>query len=180
MARTKALITVTTYPLLSDKYQELVCTAGILEDRSWIRIYPIPLSTLIKNRFRKYDWIEIDLKKRDTNKDFRPESYNPVNADLRDLKILSKVDTKNNWVERKKHCLNKVYDNLGTLIEESHNPVLRTSLAIYRPKEILDFIIEEDDRDWKPKWKRQMEQLSIFTGDDFKKLNIRKVPYKFS
>ena len=116
MARTKVLITVTTYPLPSDKYQELVCTAGILEDKSWVRIYPIPLSNLIKNRFRKYDWIEIDLKKRDTNKDFRPESYNPVNADLRDLKILSKVDTKNNWEERKKYCLAKVYDNLGTLI----------------------------------------------------------------
>lgn len=180
MAKTKVLITVTTYPLPSDKYQELVCTAGILEDRSWIRIYPIPLSYLIKNRFRKYNWIEIDLTKRDAKKDFRLESYNPVNADLRDLKILSEVKTKNNWEERKKYCLVKVYDNLGTLIEEAHDPNLRTSLATYRPKEILDFIIKEDERDWKPKWKKQMEQLSLFTGDDFNKFYIRKVPYKFS
>ena len=43
MALTKVLISVKTYPTLSEKYDELVCTAGFLEDGSWIRIYPIPL-----------------------------------------------------------------------------------------------------------------------------------------
>ena len=69
MQRVKVLITVTTYPLPSRSYDELVCTAGILEDGSWIRIYPIPLSFLldlkqsgsVKNV--KYTWVEIDIKK---------------------------------------------------------------------------------------------------------------------
>ena len=39
MALTKVLITVKTYPTLSTKYDELVCTAGFREDGSWIRIY---------------------------------------------------------------------------------------------------------------------------------------------
>lgn len=43
MPRKKVLITVTTYLLPSRSYEELVCTAGILEDGSWIRIYPVPL-----------------------------------------------------------------------------------------------------------------------------------------
>lgn len=44
MARKKILITVTTIPLPSRSYDELVCTAGLLEDGSWIRVYPMPLS----------------------------------------------------------------------------------------------------------------------------------------
>ena len=44
--RKKVLITVTTIPLPSRSYDELVCTAGVLEDGTWIRIYPMPLSFL--------------------------------------------------------------------------------------------------------------------------------------
>ncbi len=39
--RMKVLITVKTYPLPSEGYQELVCTAGVLEDGSHVRLYPI-------------------------------------------------------------------------------------------------------------------------------------------
>ena len=46
MALTKILIAVKTYPTLSGKYDELVCTAGFKEDGSWIRIYPIPFRKL--------------------------------------------------------------------------------------------------------------------------------------
>ena len=46
MAKTKVLITVTTYPLPSRSYDELVCTAGVLENGDWIRIYPVPLHFL--------------------------------------------------------------------------------------------------------------------------------------
>ena len=42
----RVLITVTTYPLPSRSHDELVCTAGILEDGSWIRIYPVPFKFL--------------------------------------------------------------------------------------------------------------------------------------
>jgi hypothetical protein len=37
----KILITVKAYPTLSGKYGELVCIAGIREDGSWVRIYPM-------------------------------------------------------------------------------------------------------------------------------------------
>lgn len=46
MAKTKVLICVKTYPTLSEKYDELVCTAGVKEDGSWIRIYPVPQAQL--------------------------------------------------------------------------------------------------------------------------------------
>jgi len=42
MAIKKVLITVKTYPTISGKYDELVCTAGFTKEGEWIRIYPIP------------------------------------------------------------------------------------------------------------------------------------------
>ncbi len=96
MAKTKVLITVKTYPAISRKYDELVCTAGFLEDGTWIRIYPIQFrKKSFEEQYKKYDWIEIDLVK---NKgDFRKESYRPVSYDT-EIKILGHLDTKSNWL----------------------------------------------------------------------------------
>ena len=46
MARERVLITVKTYPTLSRKYGETVCTAGVRADGSWMRIYPVPFRRL--------------------------------------------------------------------------------------------------------------------------------------
>ena len=93
MPRLKILLTVTTYPLPSRSYDELVCTAGILEDGSWIRIYPMPLSFLREQKINgniqvtKYTWIELNLRRR-ADSDFRPESHSPIDYEFRDLEIL--------------------------------------------------------------------------------------------
>lgn len=64
MKKTRLLVTVKTAPLLSTKYTETVCTAGLLRDGTWIRIYPIPYRLLDKDqRFKKYQWIEVKLEK---------------------------------------------------------------------------------------------------------------------
>lgn len=179
MALKKILITVTTYPLPSRSYDELVCTAGILEDGSWIRIYPIPLSWLNEVKkdtgFKKYTWIEIDIKKA-KNEDFRPESFSPNNYNIRILKTL---DTKNYWKERKKICLNKVYINKEKLLADSQKPK-NLSLATFKPKAIKDFIIEEDDKSWKDEWVELRKQKDLFVDidSDPEKL-IPKVPFKF-
>lgn len=184
MARKKVLLTVTTYPLPSRSYDELVCTAGVLEDGSWIRIYPVPLSFLVdlkkggKVNNVKYNWIEIDLKKR--SDDFRPESHSPQYYDFRDIKFLGRLDTSFNWSERKKYCLANVYDSIDRLIEDSKEPK-NVSLATFKPTEILDFEIETDERDWKPVWKEIRLQLDLFASDDNDDPSqmIPKVPYKF-
>jgi len=104
MPRKKILLTVTTYPLPSRSYDELVCSAGFLENGEWIRIYPVPLSFLLGQRKTgkmesfKYTWIELDLNKR--TDDFRPESYSPKNYDFKDIKLSQRIDTKDNWALR--------------------------------------------------------------------------------
>ena len=81
LEKKRVYILVKTYPTISEKYAELVCTAGVLEDGSWIRLYPMPFRLLSdEQKYPKY-----------------------------------------------------------------------TSLAIFKPTKILDFVIEEDERDWDAK-----------------------------
>lgn len=75
--RERILITVKTYPTLSKKYGETVCTAGLRLDGSWIRLYPVPFRRLEDiERYQKYQWVECRVAKQPN--DHRPESYRPV------------------------------------------------------------------------------------------------------
>jgi hypothetical protein len=182
MASTKVLITVKTYPTLSSKYDELVCTAGFREDGSWIRIYPIPFRRLeYDQRYKKYQWIDIDLEK--NKSDFRPESYKPVSGGL-DFKVLEKIETENNWQKRKEIVLRKVYTNLSSLITEAKDNNIGTSLAIFKPKEVFDFTIKAVDRNWDKKKLASLEarakQLKLFEKSENPFEVVNKLPYKFS
>jgi hypothetical protein len=183
MPRTRVLLTVTTYPLPSRSYDELVCTAGVLEDGSWIRIYPVPLSFLSGLKkdgvvgTTKYTWIELNLKKRQD--DFRPESHSPEDYEFKDLVVGEHLGTEHEWAARKQFCLTNVYTNLKQLIEESKAPK-NLSLATFKPAKILGLDIEKDTDDWKETWKALQNQLSLF-GEKAEEARevMKKLPYKF-
>jgi len=182
MPRHKVLLTVTTYPLPSRSYDELVCTAGLLENGEWIRIYPVPLSFLLGQRQSgkmqsfKYTWMELDLNQR--TDDFRPESFSPKNYDFRDLKLYEKIDTKDNWALRKELCLKDVFTNLDELIELSKAPTNK-SLATFKPSRIERLEIVEDDPEWKNEWKELRKQGDLFSQEKAPEILIPKLPYKF-
>jgi len=181
MEKRRVLVAVKTYPVLSETYTELACTAGFCEDGSWIRIYPIPFRLLDPSvQFKKYQWIELDLTK--NTKDPRPESYRPVNRDQ--INLLDAVSTEGNWAARKDIVLgkNEVHTNLRSLIERANSNQL--SLAVFKPTEIKDFVVEAADREWDQKklaaLKARQDQGSLFDdmSEDFK--IMPKLPYKFS
>lgn len=182
MAKTRVLIAVKTYPTLSGKYDELVCTAGFREDGTWIRIYPIPFRKLnAESQYRKWQWVTLDLVR--NGSDPRMESYRPYNID-NELELGEIVGTENNWARRKQYVLTEVYDNLDILIAESKVSPFK-SLAVLRPKAVLDFIWEPEEREWDEKKLRAVyanqQQLSLFEQDrDVAFKIVRKLPYKFS
>lgn len=183
MAKTKVLICVKTYPTLSEKYDELVCTAGVREDGSWIRIYPVPFRKLdYSNQYSKWQWIELDLVR--NSKDLRPESYRP-NLDG-PITLLSKVGTEKAWSERKRLVLGDFRTNMTELIAEAKDPDKRTSLAILKPSKVIDFICEPCERDWdKSKLeavKAHQAQLDLFDQEEAATIFevVKKIPYKFS
>jgi len=178
MPKQKILIAVKTYPSISLKYEELVCTAGFTEKGEWIRLYPIPFRKLeYESQYRKYDWIEIDIVK--NTSDFRPESFKPVNIDIPIVK-LSHLDTDNNWAERKKIVLQKVYTDLDLLIKDAKDPNNLTSLAVFKPDKIIDFVIEEDEREWSKEKLLLLKQGNLFKDIKLDDEIVRKLPYKFS
>jgi hypothetical protein len=178
MGLTKVLIAVKTYPTISTKYDELVCTAGFREDGTWVRIYPVPFRKKSYNeQYKKYDWIEVDLVKNE--RDFRPESYRPKTIES-EIKVIGHIHTINNWEERKNFCLGKIYYNLAELIAEAKEKQICTSLAVFKPSEIVDFIAEPVHREWDKDKIAKLNQLNIFETNAAGKIDIvQKLPYKF-
>jgi hypothetical protein len=132
---------------------------------------------ILQRAIQKYDWIEVDLVK--NTGDFRPESFRPHSIDT-EIKVVGHIDTANNWEERKKICLGKIYYNLTELIAETKNKDIGTSLAVFKPTEILDFTAELVDREWDKDKLAKLNQLNLFeTNKEGKFEVVQKLPYKF-
>lgn len=177
MAWKKVLITVKTYPVISTKYKELVCTAGFDEEGNWIRIYPVPFRQIdYENQYSKYQWMEIDLIK--NNSDPRPESYRPNWQST--PRLLNKIDTKNDWAERKKYALKEVYTNFEKLLDEAKSST-RKSLATFKPTEVLDFEITKGESQWGKQKLERLKQTSLSFEPWEKNIIevVNKLPYNF-
>lgn len=168
----KVLITVKTYPLPSEGYQELVCTAGVLPDGSFIRLYPIDYRYRpYWQWYKKYQWVEVNAERND--KDPRPESFRPA-AGAAIQPLGEPLGTARNWADRKKFILAK---GVQTMCGLQQLPQDQRSLGIIKPKTVSDFIAEKVDGDWKPEWKSLFQQQMLI-GPQQKPLE--KIPYKFS
>jgi len=180
MALTKIFITVKTYPAISRKYEELVCTAGFREDGTWIRLYPVQFrKKSYAEQYKKYEWIEVDIVK--NKSDFRPESYRPVSHDA-PINIVGSIPADGKtWDARRQIVLKKVYTNLEKLIEEAKDKKICTSLAVFKPTEVIDFVWEEvKEREWSKERLVQFTQLNLFESANKKEFKVvRKFPYKF-
>ena len=183
MTKQRILVTVKTYPTLSRKYGETVCTAGVREDGSWVRLYPVPFRRLEEEQqYHKYDWIECRLERKTS--DPRPESFHPV--DPNELRPSGHMGTSGNWRERRHILLRtaRVYDQLGELIGDAKSS--GTSLAVFKPSSVTDFIWEDDDSHWDPNKLREMReahtQLDLFSEETWRRTFrvIPKLPYSFS
>jgi hypothetical protein len=177
MAIIKVLIAVKTYPTLSSKYEELVCTAGFREDGSWIRLYPVPFRKLAyHSQYKKYEWIEIDVLK--NTSDFRKESYRPLSL-ITEPQVIGSIGTDYNWLHRKEVVLKNVYDDLQKLLEEAKNPSIRTSLAVFKPTKILDFYEKPCEREWDKDKISQLQQGNLFDDKTDTVEIVKKLPYNF-
>ncbi|MFK2236164.1 hypothetical protein ACIXMR_20585 [Bacteroides fragilis] len=117
--------------------------------------------------------------------DFRKESFRPANID-NEIKIVGEIGTKNGWAKRKSIVLKHVRYNMAELIEEAKNPQIGTSLAVFKPQRIIDFVWEESTREWN---KQKLDvvyanqaQHSLFDVEETKRIFkvAKKLPYEFS
>lgn len=170
MERRKILIVTKTYPSISQKYRETVCTAGILLDENeqpldWIRIYPVRFRQLeFDRRYPRWSIISANIEKND--KDSRVESYRIDDASIQ---ILRKIGTENNWQERKNFVLPLQFQSIQDIKDQGK------SLGLIKPKTILKYFYKSQQRDWKPKKQAILDQMDLFEPS----IELEKIPYKF-
>lgn len=170
METRKILIATKTYPSISTKYQETVCTAGILlsEEENplqWIRIYPIRYRYLdFDKRYPRWAIVSAKIKRND--QDYRPESSK---IDDNSLEIIRKIDTTNNWQERKSLVLSLQFRSIADIQAQGK------SLGIIKPKSIERFFSKKTSREWNQKQQAVLNQLDLFEPN----IDLEKIPYKF-
>ncbi len=176
----RILVTVKTYPELSKTYGETVCTAGIREDGSWVRLYPVPFRRLDgREQYRLYDWITCPLTKH--SGDERPESYRPTG----EIERVGHVGTSDNWRERRELLLGRprTHRALGEIIHAAKNNAM--SLAVFKPARVIDFGWEDADREWDPAKLEAargiVAQPDLFDDQSWRRTFqiVDKVPYSF-
>ena len=168
--RERLLVTVKTYPTLSTKYGETVCTAAVRDDGSWVRLYPVPFRRLSeREQYRKYDWLECSLVRHTSDR--RPESFRPI--DNTELQAVGHLNTTDKWRERKRILLNTapVYNRLDEVIAAAK--ANKMSLCVFKPTTVKDLIWETEDREWDEAKQRRMRaiqgQLGLFEDNEWRR-----------
>lgn len=137
--RLRLLVTVKAYPQISEKYHETVCVAGVRvppDEPGFVRLYPVPYRYMDdEKQFRKYDIIEVDVARHAS--DARPESFRP---DMTSLQVVRHVDSSGNWRDRLAYVDKLIAPSMCEI--QRRQAVDGTSLGLFRPKTVQDFILE--------------------------------------
>jgi hypothetical protein len=153
----RVLIIAKTYPELSAKYGETVCTAGVDEAGNPLRLYPIPFRYLSgPQRFRRYQWIDASLTK--SANDARPESHSIRSGSIT---LAEEVPaTLDEWGKRAETVLKSSHWQFSSM-----NELLvaqRTSgqsLAFTRPTAIISVSVRKRAADDAHTFKEKLEDL---------------------
>jgi hypothetical protein len=170
MERRKILIATKTYPSISRKYKETVCTAGVLLDDleqpiQWIRIYPIRFRHLeTEQRYPRWSIISVEIER--NTKDYREESFK-INDES--IEIVRKIGTDDNWAERKSLILPLEFSSISEIKQQGK------SLGIIKPQKINRYYHKTTEREWSPRQQAIQDQLDLFEPS----VDLEKIPYQF-
>lgn len=164
MTEERILVTVKTYPTLSKKYLETVCTAGINEAGAWRRLYPIRFRYLEEEkRYRVYDRISVKLD--EVPKDGRPETRRPQAETLCVLNTVSKWSHRDEWVRP------TIHHSMSSLVSAQH------TIGAVQVSRVDELTCTPIDTEWSPSQKEQLRQEGLWSKDEPKPLE--KIPYQF-
>jgi hypothetical protein len=159
--REKILVTVRTFPNISSKYVETVCTGGITAGGEWRRLYPVALRYLDEDqKYRTYDVIEVSVE--DGN-DGRPETRRPNCQTIRVVERVEKWERRCEWVTP------TIFSSLGEMIAKNR------TLGPVAVREVKEFVAKPTAPDWTAKQKELMKQQGLFVG----RKPLEKIPYEF-
>ncbi|MHA1868056.1 MAG: hypothetical protein ACTSXD_08300 [Candidatus Heimdallarchaeaceae archaeon] len=176
-------IIVKTYPILSKKYETLICTAGLIKEQNrykWIRIYPVSLDYYKKHygELKKFTCIKAKIapaKEKLSRKDsfkIKMESIEIIDQTL--------TDTKNDpsWEKRNKLVLPTKSKSIEDIDNLRKNKV--KTIAIIKPKSVDDFLIEPKERG--SKWEKELingKQTTLVGDYEAEVRPVEHIPFIF-
>jgi len=108
----RVCVLVKAYPQASSKYKETVCCAGITQDGTLRRLYPIVYRQLEPaQRFDRFDWIEANMNR--APGDPRPESFRVDQGTLRIIRAGKRASPESKaeiWLPHVAPSLTWLYD----------------------------------------------------------------------
>lgn len=161
------LVNCKTYPAVSKKYTETVCTGGVQADGSFVRLYPIPFRFLEKQeQYKRWDVIQIRAYK-DT-KDPRPESWHLVaGTPIKITKSLSTDKQKWDWMCK------AIFQ--GAVDLESQGKT--NGLVEIEP--IKFYWKPEKKKEWTPSQLKVLDQGSLFDSKERMAELAVRIPWQF-
>lgn len=107
------LVNCKTYPAVSKKYFETVCTGGVQASGEFVRLYPVPFRFLEEaERYGRWDVIKVKVYK-DT-KDSRPESWHlQQGTPIEVVRNISNEKKRWDWMQSTIHASTKAMENAG-------------------------------------------------------------------
>jgi len=176
---------VKAYPALSKTYGEVSCIAGVRmggsEAREWIRLYPVAFRALgDAQQFRKYQPMRVRVARHAGDR--RPETRRP---DRDSIEVVAEpIPPKDGWRMRRRFVEPLMSRSMCQILERQRAD--GTSLGVFRPKRVLDLVIEQADipegkREIARAWAAQPSLLDGL-GAEEKKHQVRElelVPWTF-
>jgi len=164
MTEERILITVKTYPTLSKKYLETVCTAGINEAGEWRRLYPIRFRYLEEEKqYHVYDRISVKLD--EVPKDGRPETRRPQ------AETLSVLDNISKWAHRDEWIRPTIHSSMRSLLSA------KQTIGAVQVSQVKELTFTQIGSEWSASQKEQLRQEGLWSKKEPKPLE--KIPYQF-
>lgn len=160
------MVNCKTYPAVSRRYVETVCTGGVDADGNFIRLYPVPFRFLdSENQYKRWDVIRVRVYR--DSKDKRPESWHLLPGTTPEVIEQITTDRKRwDWMK------NTVHPSTQSMEE---NGVTNGIVEI----EPMKLYYEPDKKEWTPGQLNVIQQGDLFATKEQLKSIADRVPWQF-
>lgn len=160
------LVNCKTYPAVSTKYVETVCTGGVQANGDFVRLYPVPFRFLdAEEQYGRWDVIRVRAY-RDT-KDTRPESWHfEPGTEIVRIDSLTTDKQRWDWMSKTVH----------PSAEEMESKGITNGCVEIEP---LEFYWKSDPKEWSDSQRQIIHQGDLFATKQQMQEIAERVPWQF-
>ena len=165
-AAVELMVNCKTYPSVSGKYIETVCTGGVQPNGEFVRLYPIPYRFMnTSEKYRRWEVIRVQAYR--DNRDPRPESWHlEQGSRIESIDYISTDGRRWEWMKK------TVHESAAAMDAKC----LTNGCVEIEP---IEFYWKGDDKEWTPAQLNVFQQGMLFeSANDMKSLADR-VPWQF-